>query len=57
MATPNMGLEQPAYLSDGQTAVNALNANMTLIDNLITKVVCYENAIVCYENNLVVQYL
>jgi hypothetical protein len=57
MATTNLGLEQPAYLSDGQTAVNAINTNMTLIDNLVTKVICYDNVVVCYENNLVVQYL
>jgi len=34
MATNNFGLEQPAYLSDGETAVNSINANMTKLDSI-----------------------
>ena len=57
MATANLGLEQPAYLSSGQTAVASVNTNFTLMDNLVTNIICYDNAVVCYENNIVVTYL
>ena len=36
MATTNLGMEQPAYLSDGATAVAAINTNLGIIDALFT---------------------
>ena len=57
MATSNLGLEQPVYLSDGETAVAAMNSNMTKVDALISSVVWYEGEILMYENELVVSVL
>ena len=34
MATPVLGLTQPEYLSDGETAVEAINTNLTIIDGV-----------------------
>ena len=34
MATPVLGLTQPEYLSDGETAVGAVNTNFTIIDGI-----------------------
>ena len=36
METTNLGLEQPTYLSDGETAVNSINTNLGIIDALFT---------------------
>ncbi len=57
MATTNLGLEQPVYLSDGETAVIAVNSNFTKIDALIADVVCYEGNIVTHNNELVISVL
>ena len=53
MTTPNFGLEQPAYLSDGAAAVSAVNSNFAKIDVLLTYIVCYEGNPVTYKNELV----
>lgn len=57
MATTNLGLEQPAYLSDGEVAVGAMNTNMTKIDSLVPNILCYEGELLMYENELVISYL
>ncbi len=57
MATNNLGLEQPIYLSDGETAVNAMNANMTKIDVLISAILWYEGEILMHDDELVISVL
>ncbi len=34
MATTNLGLATPAYLSDGETGINAYAANFEILDNI-----------------------
>jgi len=36
MATNILGLEQPEYLSDGETGINAYKTNFAKIDNIYT---------------------
>ena len=57
MATNNLGLEQPEYLSDGETGINAYKANFGKIDALIGNILCYEGEILTYENELLISVL
>ncbi len=57
MATNNLGLEQPAYLSDGATAVAAVNTNFAVIDALIGNILCYEGDVLTYENEILISVL
>lgn len=57
MSTNNLRLEQPAYLSDGETAVASMNTNMSTIDALIGNIVVFEGEIVTFEGELVISIL
>lgn len=57
MATTNLGLEQPEYLSDGETGINAYAANFGKIDALINTILIYDGDIVTYNNVIVITAL
>lgn len=52
--TTNLGLTKPAYLSDGQTAVSAVNTNFDTIDALIGNILVYDGEILTYGNELLI---
>ena len=54
MATNNLGLEQPAYLSDGEIAVGQVNLNFAVIDALIDTIITHDGDIVTSDGNVVV---
>jgi len=57
MATNNLGLEQPEYLSDGETGINAYKANFGKIDALIDTIITHDGGIVTSAGNIVVTIL
>ncbi len=57
MATTNLGLEQPEYLSDGETGINAYKDNYAKIDALIGDILCYDGDILTYEDEILISVL
>lgn len=57
MATNNLGLEQPEYLSDGEMAVGFINTNMSKVDALVGNILCHEGEMLTYEDELLISVL
>ncbi len=57
MATTNLGLEQPEYLSDGEIGINAYKDNFAKIDALIQNIVVNDGDIVTYNSEIVITVL
>ena len=57
MATNNLGLEQPLYLSDGETAVGQVNGNFTILDGIFGYVVVGPDGWIVTHNGEVVYSL
>lgn len=56
MVTINLGLEQPAYLSDGETAVDNVNSNFSALDVLIDNLYVHDGDLVTSNGSLLTVY-
>jgi len=52
--TTKLKLGQPAYLSNGKTAVIQVNANFAIIDALISNILCYEGNVLTHNNEVLI---
>lgn len=60
--TSRLNLGQPTYLHEdagggAETAVDAVNANFTIIDNLIVNIVVHDGDIVTFDGEMVITIL
>lgn len=56
MVTVNLGLEQPEYLSDGETAVDSVNDNFSTIDVIIDNLFVHDGDLVTSNGSLLTVY-